>query len=291
MKLRVATCQFAVCDNIAFNLARVLDQMEKAAAARADVAHFSECALSGYGGTDFKSFAGYDWPALKAATEQVLEAARRLRMWVVLGSSHPLSSRHKPHNCLYLIDDRGRIVDRYDKRFCTGDAASRTGDLAHYSPGDHFVTATIRGVRCGLLICHDFRYPEVYRAYAKEKIQLMFHSFHNGNWSDKFIDGHHNIWAVAVPAAMQAAAGANNVWISANNTTRRRSAWASFVVQPDGIIMGRLALHRPGVLTSPVDTTAEFYDPSKAWRLRAISGQLNSGNLVDDAQSRQRTTF
>jgi large subunit ribosomal protein L4 len=31
-----------------------------------------------------------------------------------------------------------RLIERYDKRFCSGDATETTGDLAHYTPGHHF---------------------------------------------------------------------------------------------------------------------------------------------------------
>jgi predicted amidohydrolase len=88
-----------------------------------------------------------------------------LGLRVVLVSAHPLTGRRKPHNSLYIIDDRGQIVDRYDKMFCSGDPSEKTGDLAHYTPGDHFSDFSIKGVRCGPLICHDYRYPGLYREY------------------------------------------------------------------------------------------------------------------------------
>jgi hypothetical protein len=44
---------------------------------------------------------------------------------------------HEPHNSLYVISDSGQIVERYDKRFCSGGPDGSTSDLAHYSPGSH----------------------------------------------------------------------------------------------------------------------------------------------------------
>jgi deaminated glutathione amidase len=72
-------------------------------------------------------------------------------------------------------------VDRYDKMFCAGDRSEETGDLAHYSPGSHFSVFSIKGVRCGALICHDYRYPELYREYKRRGVRLVFHSYHAGN--------------------------------------------------------------------------------------------------------------
>lgn len=85
--LNVATCQFPVSAEIGANLRYIVRQMQAARTGGADVAHFPECALSGYAGTDFGSFAGFDWDQLRQATAEVLRQARRLGIWVVLGSS------------------------------------------------------------------------------------------------------------------------------------------------------------------------------------------------------------
>jgi len=145
--LRVATCQFAVGASIARNAGQIQRQMRQAAAAGADLVHFPECALSGYAGTDFPSWEGFDWDALVHQTQDICRLAGGLKLWTVLGSAHRLTPPHKPHNCLYVIGPDGSITDRYDKRFCS------SRDLEHYSPGDHFVTFEAGGVRCGTLIC------------------------------------------------------------------------------------------------------------------------------------------
>ena len=133
-RLRVATCQFPVSGDVAANAEWIRTQMREAKQQEADIAHFSEAALSGYAGTDYKSLKGFDWDSQRAEVESILALARSLRMWVVLGAAHQLSGSNKPHNSLYVINNDGELIDRYDKRFCTG------GDLRHYSPGDHFVT-------------------------------------------------------------------------------------------------------------------------------------------------------
>ncbi|PYV19279.1 MAG: carbon-nitrogen hydrolase family protein [Acidobacteria bacterium] len=291
MKLPVATCQFPVDADIRKNCDCVRDQMHEAHRRGAQVAHFSEGCLSGYAGVEFRSFADFDWDLLESSTIEIMALARRLRLWVILGSSHRLSNGHKPHNSLYVIDDRGGIVDRYDKMFCTGAHDERTEDLKNYSPGDHLVTCEIRGVRCGLLICHDFRYQELYREYKRLGAQLIFHSYHNGHSTKAKLQKHGNIWGVIVPPTMQTYAANNHLWISANNTTRRESSWPSFFVRPDGVITGRLPSHRPGILISTVDTKAKFYDASAAWRERAMRGVYHSGTLVRDPRSKRRSVL
>ncbi|WP_462165842.1 carbon-nitrogen hydrolase family protein [Frankia sp. AiPs1] len=144
-EVTVATCQFPVDADVTRNGRYILRQMRSARKHGADIAHFPEACLSGYAGADFPSYEGFDWESLERVTLQILALAGQLRLWVVLGSTHRLTGDHKPHNSLYVIDATGSIVDRYDKRFCSGDPAERTGDLAHYTPGDHPSIFTING--------------------------------------------------------------------------------------------------------------------------------------------------
>jgi len=303
VELTVATCQFPVGADIGRNARYVMDQMRSARAGRADVAHFPEACLSGYAGSDLGSFAGYDWAALKGQTERIVELAGELGLWVVLGSAHPLSAPHKPHNSLYIISAAGAVIDRYDKRFCSGGPGGGTGDLAHYSPGDHFSVFEICGVRCGTLICYDYRFPELYRAYKSAGVQVMFHSFHAAH-----VDGEHLAemraavglqWqklnpggtypGITMPATMTAAAAGNYMWVSCPNSSARYSCWPSFFVRADGVTTGRLRRHRAGVLISRVGTDEDLYDSTVAWRERAMAGQLHSGELVRDPRSEVRT--
>ncbi len=147
--LKVATCQFPVSADIEQNTGWITRQMHQAAR----VAHFPEGALSGYAGTDFETFTGYDWDALDRATDRVRERAGELGIWVVTGSTHRFSDLGAPHNSPYVISDGGEVAQRYDKRFLGGT------DLDHYSPGSRFSTWTIDEVRCGALICYDYRFP------------------------------------------------------------------------------------------------------------------------------------
>jgi deaminated glutathione amidase len=306
-QLTVATCQFGVGADIAANAAEIRRLMAWASQAGARVAHFPEGALSGYAGTDFATFDGFDWQTLRQVTDDVARLARELGIWVVVGSAHRLTGPHKPHNCLYVVSDSGRLIDRYDKRFCGGDAAGLTGDLAHYSPGDHASVWAIDEITCGALICYDYRFPELYRDYCARGVQLMFHSFHAAAASPGRIAASvaaigaryrplnpaatYTYPGITMPAAMVAAAAANHLWISCPNSSAPESCWPAFFVRADGITTGRLRRNIAGVLLSKVDTSEEIYDSTMAWRQRAISGTLHSGTLVSDPRSADRTSW
>ncbi|HUQ67278.1 MAG TPA: carbon-nitrogen hydrolase family protein, partial [Flavitalea sp.] len=198
-----------------------------------------------------------------------------LNIWVLLGSIHRLTGNNKPFNSLYLINSNGIIADRYDKRFCT------TGDLEYFSPGDHFVNFTINGVKCGLLICYDVRFPELYREYSKLGTQVIFQSFHNARASST------SIHPLIMPVTAQANAASNYFYMSLTNSCVPES-WPCHFITPDGLVKNKLAKNIPGILISDIDTSVKYYDASEAFRADAIKGKLNSGNAVTDPLSGRR---
>lgn len=303
MKLNVATCQFPTSADIDSNYRYISQLIHRAREQNADVAHFPEACLSGYAGADLESYLEFDWELLRARAQSVLNLAANLGLWVVPGSAHPLSPPHKPHNSLYIINSKGKLVDRYDKRFCAGNLSETTGDLAHYSPGNHLSVFDVNGVRCGALICHDYRYPELYREYKRNGVQLLFHSFHAAHISPqrlKTMEAAASVEfptlnrgttypAITMPATMIACAASSYLWISCPNSSAEESCWGSFFVRADGVIEGQLERHSTGVLLSAVDTEAKLYDSTIAWQQRALQGVFHSGRLVDDARSILRT--
>ena len=270
----IATCQFAVCGDIDHNAARIGDLMRQAADKGADIAHFSEGALSGYAGVDFDGFAGYNWPQLKNRTQEIIALAGQLKLWVALGSAHPLTPPNKPHNCLYLIGPDGTLKDRYDKRFGT------EMDLLHYTPGNRFVFFDISGVKCSLLICFDLRFPELYRQLYKEDVKCVFQSFYNARQKGPSV--HTDI----MRQTMQANAANNGLWASVANSSGWYCPYSSCFIQPDGRIIGQLPDHKEDLLISTVDLSQTFYDPSAPFRKLVIEGKLSNGpEIVDDLRS------
>lgn len=279
-KLRIATVQFAESFDPWRNARIVCRYLSAAHGRRADIVHFHEACLSGYLARHGAPKPGkVDWTALRQATEAVCDQARRLGLWVILGSSHPLTPPHKPTNCLYLIGPDGTIRDRYDKRFCT------QVDLKVYTPGDRFVTFKIKGVTCALLICFDLRFPELYRRLKDQGAQVVLQSFHNGYMEGPGIHEH------IMRQTVQAHAGINGFWISANNSTGRYSRWPSVFVTPDGRIAASLHRHVAGMMVNTVDVAKKFYDPSDAFRAAAMRGVLHTGQCIRDPRLADRRSI
>ena len=143
--------------------------MKKAADAEAHLTHFPETALSGYERTDFTPSSANNWQELEEHTQEIVNLAGKLGLWVVLGSCRKVANREKPANCVHVISDKGRIVGTYDKQKLT------SNESAWYTPGNGFPVVTINGMKCGFLICYELCFPDLFEAYRKKEVRLIFH--------------------------------------------------------------------------------------------------------------------
>lgn len=277
-KLRIASCQFPVSYDVRANYHFIEAQIIEAKLKKADVVHFPECALSGYPGVDMQSLDTFNWAELREMTDSIISLADKLNIWVILGSLHRLSGNNKPHNSLYVISPEGKLIDRYDKRFCT------SSDLIFSTPGDHFVIFKINSVTCGLMICYDVRFPELYREYRKLGCDLIFQSFYNARQEKG------SIHPVIMPVSAQAHSATNYFYMSLTNSSARES-WPCHFITPDGLIQNKLPENIPGILISDIDINTKYYDASKEFRPDAMRGKLNSGATVRDTLSSKRTVI
>ena len=275
--LIVATCQFPVSGDIEKNLTHTLALIAKAKEQDAEVAHFSESSLSGYAGLDFKRYERHDQIALQNALAQIAEHCATLTIWAIIGGHHFEAAMAKPYNCLWVIDDQGVIVQRYDKRICYG----KPGECEHhyYQPGKEPVLFEINGILCGLLICHEWRYPELYREQKQRGTEVLFHSWYDVSPSARAYAEEGRELGSLITGTVRGNAANNHLWISASNTSKRESSFASFVVQPDGRLLHQLKRNVTGALISRLDLNKAFVDPSGPWRDRAIQGILHSDVL------------
>jgi predicted amidohydrolase len=268
MALRIATVQMKFSGDVSANTDKILSFIDQAARSRSRIVHFSETALTGYAGSEIDSNDAIDWDSVQSAIDKVCQKAAQSNIHVILGSAVRGGEGLKPTNSLLLIDDSGTVVDRYDKMFCTG------GDVKHYASGRRTVTFTVDGIRCGLLICYDFRFPELYREYLKRNVQIVFHSFHQVQ------DRVNDLMREVGPAHLVSRTAENFVYVVANNCINKREQWWNTrVLNPDGSVRDSLPLNEEGLLTCELDPQKEeagFYDATHENRMRAASGILYS---------------
>jgi predicted amidohydrolase len=98
------------------------------------------------------------------------DLAKKLSIYVHIGSLAVKASPEKAANRSFLIDRRGEVVARYDKIHMfdvdVGDGQTYR-ESSNYRPGDLAVVADLPWGRLGLTVCYDVRFPALYRALAE----------------------------------------------------------------------------------------------------------------------------
>jgi deaminated glutathione amidase len=98
------------------------------------------------------------------------EVARKLAIFIHIGSLAIKASPEKAVNRSFLIDRQGDIVARYDKIHMfdvdLGDGESYR-ESNTYRAGELAVVADLPWGRIGLTVCYDLRFPALYRALAE----------------------------------------------------------------------------------------------------------------------------
>jgi predicted amidohydrolase len=217
-KLRIAACQFPVSHDVARNAKFIRRFMRKAAGAKADVIHFPETALPGYGNEDL------DRQFLEERTKQIADRARELEIWVVLGSCREIAGK-KPSNCIRVISNTGQMIGTYDKRKLT------PAETDWYTPGKNGpLVVDINGIKCGFLICHELCFPDLFEAYRQQGIQVVFHSGHCVSRKPQPA-----LEELAL-AQVRTRAADNAIWISGSDSSARHSFSTARIARPDGSV-------------------------------------------------------
>jgi predicted amidohydrolase len=104
-----------------------------------------------------------------------------------------------------VISDAGRIVGTYNKQKLYGKEAHS------YTSGKDFLVISIKGMKCGFLICYDSCFPVLYDTYRKKGVQLIFHSCYNVSGKPKPVLRDLSL------AQIRTRAVDNKMWISDSN--------------------------------------------------------------------------
>ncbi len=234
-RLRIAAAQFPVSHVMEHNRTHILDLIQEAAEQEADIVHFPEMALPGYLNPV------HEHEQVEDALRTVCSAAKKLGMWTILGTCRP-TEEELPRNSLLVISEDGQIVGQYDKQRIYKTETKR------YLPGNSPLVVTIKGHRCGFLLCYDNCFPELYQQYRTLNIEVLFHSFHNaGNPTETSIK-------TLMFANTLCRAADHGFYISASNSSTAISPLPAMVARPDGSYV-TLNRHETGIVVDTVPCT------------------------------------
>jgi predicted amidohydrolase len=269
--LRIAVAQTTATADVRHNGGTVRRLMRDAASERARLVQFPEGFLSGYAKEQIQDWGDVDWPAVRDELEQIAVLAAELGIWVVLGSSHPLTPPHRPHNSLYVISDGGKVVDRYDKRFC-----SHTEITSFYSPGFDPVVFEVDGFRFGCAICIEINFPDLFSQYCELGVDCLLLSAYP---VDEVFE-----------AKARAHASINTYWVAMALPSQTAHLMNSGVIGPDGRYLAQLD-GGEGVVYADLNRPdfAMWFEGARPWREEARAGEIYRSRAVDDPRSADRT--
>ncbi|MCW8130894.1 MAG: carbon-nitrogen hydrolase family protein [Planctomycetota bacterium] len=227
----VAVAQMQTGRDLARNRRVILEQIDEAARKhRARMVVFPETALSGYGPSHYeRGLAEIDFRELARATQAVAAAARKRRIAVVVGTTVREDGRY--YNSALTFGPDGNLKGRYDKIQLTG-AANRTGDAACFEPGaaPGLSPVTVAGVKVGVAICLDMRYPELWRLLALQGARVLAHP------TAAF--GREGLYKIpAIRANISSRASENGCWFLHANNAGPHQFSHSCILDPDGLVV------------------------------------------------------
>lgn len=173
--MQVACVQFENTADIAENARRMIAILETESAAGTRLVVFPECSLSTYGSQIVRALTAEQ---INAALKTVQEACGRIGIYAVVGSAY--IENGKRYNGAFVFGPDGRLVKRYAKMHVVKPEL--------FEEGDALAVFRVDDVPCTIMICHDERYPEIFRipvlAGAKIGIYISCESKTREKWDN-----------------------------------------------------------------------------------------------------------
>jgi predicted amidohydrolase len=248
MELPVALVQTDAGPDPEANVARAAALTDVAAAAGARLVALPEYLQ--YRGSD-EGFRASARPIPGPFTEPFATIARRHGCWILAGSLAETSADPaRPHNTSVLLGPDGSIRARY-RKIHLFDVAVDDGPVdlesARVAGGAEAVTADVEGVRLGLTICYDLRFPELYRTLALAGAEVFAVP---SNFTERTGRDH---WEVL----LRARAIENGAWVIApsqiGGPPGQPAFGRSMVIDPWGIVVAQ-APDRESIVHAVIDT-------------------------------------
>lgn len=165
--MKIAACQMVSGPDLAANLAAARRLLEAAAAQGARLAALPEyfCLM---GQHDSDKLAHAETPGQGPIQALLSTAARELGLWVI-GGTLPMQAEtpDRVRNTTLVFAPDGEVVARYDKMhlFAYDNGRESYDEARVLEAGSAPTLFSADGLRVGLSICYDLRFPELYRAY------------------------------------------------------------------------------------------------------------------------------
>ena len=220
-RLKVATAQIPITGDIDRTW-RISKRSSAAAKQGADVVHFPECALSGYGPMDdWPNWQGFDWRKL----ETCFDALRAAAVESQVGSSAAASTAAKMASFQGTPSSSSTAKGGSPVDTTSGDARGMTCVPFRLATSRSSLTSRARAAASS--ICLDWSFPELWQELAG-KVDLVFHSSVSDNIQRDRIEAH------VIQPLLRSYAWLNSYAVSSSNSCRPSQNFSSFWIERSG---------------------------------------------------------
>lgn len=157
--MKVGAYQFAVTNDISHNLEIIKKAITQASHEDVKLLIFPECALTGYPPRDMESSSSVKFHELTLAYEQLQNLAIAYAMHVVVGTITKEDDKYY-NSAIVFTPQREKLI--YHKRALWG------WDKDNFSIGNKSGVFEIGGLKVGIRICFEVRFPEFFRELYRE---------------------------------------------------------------------------------------------------------------------------
>ncbi|MEU4420988.1 carbon-nitrogen hydrolase family protein [Actinoplanes sp. NPDC024001] len=240
--LRVGACQtMEIFGDFGGVVQRVCDYAADADAAGVNLMVLPECFLQGYSLTEEhvrRQALAIDSPELNA----VLEQLAGVRQTLVLGAIELAGGRYYNTALIILA---GRVLGTYRKRFLI------SGETM-FTPGDAALVFDCAGVRFGINICSDTRYPQAAAEAADRGAQVLLVPAQNMMSRDKAVQWQHRHNEIRRQRVRE-----TGMWLVSSDVTGERDGThlglgPTCVMDPTGRIVAEVPVGETGMAVAEI---------------------------------------
>ena len=235
--IRAAASQFRLTTDTQTNLQRILADIDSASERSASVIVFPELALSGYPPKDADSLLYVSQAETESALHTIQDKAKQRAIAVAVGAVW--REHGKTYNRAFLISGDGLLVGTYDKLHLF------ENEPKWFAEGESLNLFEIDGVRVGLQICFDVRFPAPWQALRLQGAEVVFHlvsGTESGEWKVPVLEGF-----------LRTRASENQMFVVSANNAGPVQIVKSAIVDPDGLILAQANYGREELLAADLD--------------------------------------
>lgn len=264
--MKIGAYQFPVTKEITENFKHIEEGARAAAKEGMRILAFGECALTGYPEGNAEHIRAIAECDLESYIEKVGELSIKYGVYLLFGSVRRQS--YGWTNCAFLASPDGIVMTVYEKRALWGwdkDLFSQPKE-SEFSIG----MFEVDGMRFGVRICFEVRFPEYFRELYRAKPDAVFVLFNDRDETE-------NPERCSLITAHLRTRAVENVFpIVSVNTSLAFQCVPTASINRDGVIAAALPLDQPGLLVYALEKTEPSF--GTAGRMY-ISDMLTPNNL------------